>query len=126
MVGSLLVVSGRWSACGWSVVQLDHDEEWDGRDAELEVQRTIKRAELTTFLCILRKAIGPTIVHVDDKWVIDGLWRGDEKCIGRKAKDADLWIPIWEELNNFRAKESTLRRIVPRKAANVALRKVHH
>ena len=25
--GSLLGVSGKWGACGWSVVQLDHDEE---------------------------------------------------------------------------------------------------
>ena len=46
--------SGR--ACGWSVVQLDHDEEMDPThgmygtlDAELEVRRTIKRTELTAF-----------------------------------------------------------------------------
>ena len=46
-------------ACGWSVVPLDHDEErWDRctgvfgtLDAELEVQRTIQRAEFTAFLC---------------------------------------------------------------------------
>ena len=35
------------------------------QDAELEVQRTIKRAELTAFLCFLREASGPTVVHVD-------------------------------------------------------------
>ena len=47
---SLLEVSGRWSACGWSVVQLDHDKEMElmrgahcTLDSELEVQRTIKR-----------------------------------------------------------------------------------
>ena len=51
--GSLLGVSGRWSASGWSVVQLDHHEEMEPMhgmtgilDAELEVQRTIKRDEL--------------------------------------------------------------------------------
>ena len=55
--GSLLGVSGKWSACGWSVVQLDHDEEmgpmhgmYGTLDAELGVQRTIKRAELPAFL----------------------------------------------------------------------------
>ena len=68
-------------------------------DAELEVQRTIKRAELTSFLCLLRKAIGPTVVHVDNKVIIDGLWRGEMKCIGAKAKDADLWILIWKEVH---------------------------
>ena len=61
-------------------------------DAELKVQRTIKRAELTAFWCLLRKAIGPTVVHVDNKGIIDGLWRGELRCMGTKAKDADLWI----------------------------------
>ena len=42
-----------------SVVQLDHDKEMEpvhrmfgAFDAELEVQRTIRRAELTAFLCL--------------------------------------------------------------------------
>ena len=71
------------SACGWSAVQLDHDEELGPMhgmcgtlDAELEGQRTMKRAELTAFLCLLRKAIGNTLVHVDNKGIIFGLWRG--------------------------------------------------
>ena len=49
--GSLLGVPGRWSACAWSVVQLDQDEEMGPMrgmcgtlDSELEVQRTIQRA----------------------------------------------------------------------------------
>ena len=58
---------------------------WSG-----EVQRTINRAELTAFLCYLRKALGPTMVHVDNKGLVDGLWRGEMRCIGPKAKDADL------------------------------------
>ena len=35
--------------------------------AELGIQRTIKRAELTAFLCLLKKVIGPIKVHVDNK-----------------------------------------------------------
>ena len=77
--GSLL---GVWGRCGgWSVVQLDHDEDtgpmhvmYGTLDFELEEQRTIMRAEL--------------------------------KAIFRKAKDADLWIMKWEELHRF----SSLRR----------------
>ena len=42
-------------------------------EAELEVQRTIERDELTAFLCILKKAIGPTMVHVDNEGIIDGV-----------------------------------------------------
>ena len=37
---------------------------------ESEVQRTIKRAKLTAFLLHLTKAIGPTMVHVDNKGII--------------------------------------------------------
>ena len=46
-------------ACGWSVVQLDHDEEiepmhgmYGTMDAELEAQRAIKRAEQTNGLLV--------------------------------------------------------------------------
>ena len=52
----------KWRACVWAVVQLDSDEElgplhgmYGSLDAELEVQRTIKRAELTAFLVFLGK-----------------------------------------------------------------------
>ena len=88
------------------MVQLGHDEEkepthgmYGTLHAELEVQRTIKRAELPAFLCLLRKAVGPTMVHVDNKGIFDALCRGFMKCTGSKAKDADLWILIWEELH---------------------------
>ena len=44
-------------------------------EAELEVQRTIKRAELTAFVCLLIRMIRPIKVHVDSKGIIDGLRR---------------------------------------------------
>ena len=74
--GWLAVGSSRQKlgACGWSVVQLDHDEEmgpmqemYGALDAELDLQRTIKRAELSAILCLFRKTVGPTMVHVDNK-----------------------------------------------------------
>ena len=43
-------------------------------------------------------------VHIDNKGVIDWLWRGERKCIDPKA-DADLWIKIWEELQLLVSKE---------------------
>ena len=104
--GSLLGMAGKWGACGWSVVPLDHDEElgplhgmYGSMEAKFEVQRTIKRAKLTAFLCVLKREIGPIKVHADNKGIIDGLWRGERKCIDPKAGDADLWIKIWEELH---------------------------
>ena len=59
-------------------------------EAELEAQRTIKRAELTAFLCHLRKVSGPIKVHVDNKGTIDGLRIGEKECIKPRAADADL------------------------------------
>ena len=77
--GSLLGNDGKWRACGWAVVQLDYDEEmgplhgmYASMEAEFEVQRTIKRAELTAFLCFLRKVSGPIKVHVDNKEYLMG------------------------------------------------------
>ena len=70
------------------MAQQDSDEEleplhgmYGSMEAEFEVQRTIERAELTAFLCLLKKVIGHTKVHVDNKGIIDGLWRGARKCI---------------------------------------------
>ena len=61
---SFLGRAGKWRACGWAVVQLDYDEEmvplhgmYGSMDAEFEVQRTIKRSELTAFLCLLERVI---------------------------------------------------------------------
>ena len=72
--GSLLGNDGKWGACGWAVLQLDFDEEMvplsgicGSMEAECAVQRTIKRAEFTAFLCFLRKVSGPIKVHLDNK-----------------------------------------------------------
>ena len=40
-------------------------------EAEVEVQRTIKRAELTALWCFVRKVSGPIKVHVDNKGTIE-------------------------------------------------------
>ena len=78
-------------------------------EAEFEVQRTVKRAELTAFLCLfLNRVIGPIMVHVDNKGIIDGLRRGTRECIKPRAGDADLWIKIWEELHSLAARDTTV------------------
>ena len=56
------------------MLQLDYDEEleplhgmYGSMEAGFEVQRTIKREELTAFFCLLEKGIGPIKVHVNNK-----------------------------------------------------------
>ena len=43
--------------------------------------------------------MSPTMVHVGNKGIIDGLWKSEKKCIGPRAKDADEWIMIWAEIH---------------------------
>ena len=71
-------------------------------DGELEVQSTIKRAELMAFLCLLMKVIGPIHVHVDNKGIRDGLW-GRE--MHRPKADEDLLIKNRKELHQSATKE---------------------
>ena len=68
-------VVGQW--CNWVMMKNWHllHGMYGSIEAELEVQRTIKRAELTAFPCLLKKVIGPTKVYADNKGIIDGLWR---------------------------------------------------
>ena len=40
-------------------------------------------------------------VHVDNKGIIDGLRKGQKECTKPGARDADLWIKNWEELNEL-------------------------
>ena len=107
--GSLQRNDGKCGACGWAVVQLDYDEKmgplqgmYGSMEAEYEVQRTIKRAELTAFLCVLRKVCGPIKIHADSKGIIDGSRKGEKECIKPRAGDADLWLKKnWEEVHEL-------------------------
>ena len=86
--GSLLGKTGKWRACGWAVVWLS-----EGRTRGPAHHQ---EAELTAFLCLSKRVIGPGRIDVDNKGIIDGLRRGESKCIKPRAGDADLWIEIWE------------------------------
>ena len=90
-------MDGQW--CSWITTWRwadARDERWV---QSFKVQRTAERAEVTAFLCTLRKAVGPAMVHVDKEGMFDGLWRGEMRCTGPRAQDADVWILIWEELH---------------------------
>ena len=74
------------------MVQLDHDEEmgplYGSMEPEFEVQRTVKRAELAAFLCLLKKVTGPIKVHVDNTELLQaksGRCRFTDQNLGRTA-----------------------------------------
>ena len=55
--------------------------------ADLEVQRTVKRAEQTAFRCLLKKkVVGPINVHVDNKGIIDGYGEEQESASNQKLE----------------------------------------
>ena len=65
--GSLRGTAGMYAACAWAVVQIDldgGDETWYGvggaTPTELEVQRTIKRAEIWALYMASCNLVGPT------------------------------------------------------------------
>ena len=105
---------------------MKHDEEmrpmhgmYGTLDAELEVRRTIKRAELTAFLCLLRRAIRPETVHVDKKGIIvRAVERRNEvhwpKSEGRRLVDLDLGgFPQSSSRRRYGWKSNTSKHVAP-------------
>ena len=91
-----LITTRRWSQCMGCTGTVD-----------AEVQRSIKRAESTACLCFLRKANGPTMVHVDSKGIIDGLWRGEQRAWPQKRRTPTCGAWSGKNLHRVR-REGTL------------------
>ena len=62
------------------------DGMYGSMEAEYEVQRSIKSAELTAFSCLLRKVIGPIKVHVSIEGTFDGLQKGEKRVYQAKSR----------------------------------------
>ena len=106
--GSLLGAAGKWGACGWSEVQLDYGEELvplhgmcGSMEAEYEVQRTVKTAELTPSCASSGKCVVPSRSMWTTREELMGYEKGEKECIKPRAGDADLWIKNWEELHEL-------------------------
>ena len=57
----------------------------------LEVQRTIKRAEIWALYMALTKLCGTDEIFSDNTGVMQALNKGEVTCISASRKDADLW-----------------------------------
>ena len=61
-----------------------------------EAQASIFRAELTAVLSVLRIAIPPLSIHVDNAQVVQGFIKGRGWCTNSKSCAADLSRTIWD------------------------------
>ena len=104
---SLLGIAGNWGAREAAEVQLDYDVEkkpshrvCDSMETECEIQRTIKKTERTTFLCLLKKACGPSRTICTTRAQLMG--KSERECVKSRVGDACLWIKIWEQLHELK------------------------
>ena len=111
-------------------MQLAHDEEmgpmhgmYGTLDADLEEQRAHHqegRVDSLPFVSPEGLSVPPRLMWTA-KGIIDGLWREEVSCISPKAKDADMWVLIWEEVRRLHQegtfqKSSMSRHIAPRRS----------
>ena len=61
-----------------------------------EPQASIFRAELKAVLEVLRIAVPPLRVHVDNAQVVQGFREGRQWCVSGKSCAADLWREVWD------------------------------
>ena len=63
------------------------------------------RAELRALLEVLRVAVPPLKIFVDNKGVVDGVKKGEKWCTASGSTGADLWRKIWWMLNELEGQE---------------------
>ena len=66
----------------------------------LDVQRTIKRAEIWSLHTALSNLIRPSEIYIDNRGVVEALTNGEVSCIVAGHKDADFWIRVWNKINH--------------------------
>ena len=64
----------------------------------LEVQRTIKRAEIWSLDMALMKRCWPAEMFPDHRGVVRALNKGEVYCISASHKDANLWVLVWRKI----------------------------
>ena len=62
---------------------------------ELDVQRSINRADMWTLHMALTRLSGPAVIFTDHRGVVHALRRRETTCIGPKHEDADWWKLNW-------------------------------
>ena len=74
----------------------------------VEVQRRIKRADMRALWVALRGLCAPATIHTDSMGILNGLHREEKMCIAPRAEEADLWIGLWEGVEEVRDRDVRL------------------
>ncbi len=97
-------VRGRWRRimrAGWGVVVLKEGEQrvsWRMHGVCPDVYPSVFRAELTAVLNVLRIAMPPLVIHVDNAEVVRGFRLGREWCLAPDRDGGELWKEVWERM----------------------------
>ncbi len=100
-------VSGRWRRimrAGWGLVALAEDADapvWATYGTLADVNPSVIRSELRAVLEALRIAMPPRRLHVDNAEVVYGWRAGRAWCVDPARDGADLWVGIWNLLEDI-------------------------
>ncbi len=100
-------VRGRWRRimrAGWGVVALKEGQlkvTWRMHGTCPDVHPSVLRAELTAVLNVLRIALPPLRIHVDNAEVVSGFRLGEEWCVAPGRDGADLWREVWARMDDM-------------------------
>ncbi len=100
-------VRGKWRRimrAGWGVVVLKQDGQkvaWRMHGVCPDVYPSVFRAELTAVLNVLRIAMPPLVVHVDNAEVVRGFQLGRDWCLAPDRDGGELWREVWERMGEM-------------------------
>ena len=69
---------------------------------QFEVLRTSKRAKIWALYMTLSRLGGATEICPDNRGAVHGLKNGQDSCTTANHNDADLWVLIWNKINDVR------------------------
>ena len=83
---------------GWGAVGVSEAGEiaWTAGGILGEPNACIFRAELKAVLAVLRVALPPLRIHVDNAQVVQGFQKGRGWCVSSKSFGADVWRTVWD------------------------------
>ncbi len=100
-------LKGRWRRVmrgGWGVVVLMEGTmkvAWRMHGTCADLYPSILRAELAAVLNVLRVALPPVTIHVDNAEVVKGFAEGQTWCCEAGRDGGELWREVWRRMDDL-------------------------